>query len=323
MIQVKNLTKRYGSNIAVNNISFSVGKGEILGFLGPNGAGKTTTMNILTGYIAATDGECTINGYNVTEEPEKAKEHIGYLPENPPLYDDMTVYEYLSFVSDLKRVPKNSRKQEIDDIIDILKITNMRNRLTKNLSKGYRQRAGLAGAMIGGPEVLVLDEPTIGLDPNQISNMRGVIRGLRERHTVILSSHILPEVSAMCSRVLIINRGRVVASETTERISEIDGSRKFQIRVKGEPADVLAALAKIPAVKKSEPTQEAGTSEFVLTATGGDDIREGIFNALAEKSLPMLMFKPLGASLEDIFIRVTAGELDAETEEESANDGDN
>ena len=219
MIEVTNLVKKYGKHTAVNNISFTVKEGEILGFLGPNGAGKSTTMNMITGYIASTEGTVTIDGHDILEEPEKAKKFIGYLPEQPPLYFDMTVLEYMKFAADLKKIPKDKKKAMIEEVMDMVKITDMKNRLIKNLSKGYRQRVGLAQAILGYPEVIILDEPTVGLDPKQIIEIRDLIKSLKKKHTVILSSHILSEVSAVCDYVLIISHGKLVASDTPDNPS--------------------------------------------------------------------------------------------------------
>lgn len=310
MIEVRNLTKRYGANTAVNDISFTVTDGEILGFLGPNGAGKTTTMNIITGYISATSGDCIVNGYNILSEPEKAKKNIGYLPENPPLYNDMTVLEYLCFVAEVKKVKPNDRKKMIDSLMHTVKITDMKNRLTKNLSKGYRQRVGLAQAMMGNPDVLILDEPTIGLDPKQINDMRDVIKSLSKKHTVILSSHILSEVSAMCDRVMILNKGNIVASDTTENLSAtVSGGNRLQIRVRADKESVVNALGEVSGLNLgTDICRETGTLDMTVTSESDVDIREAVFSAMSRHNLPLLMLKPLDISLEDIFLQVTAGE---------------
>ena len=307
MIEVKNLTKCYGNITAVNDISFTVSEGEILGFLGPNGAGKSTTMNIITGYISATEGECIIGNKNILEMPEAAKKHIGYLPENPPLYGDLTVGEYLNFVADLKKVKKAERRKMITELMKSVKITDMEKRLTKNLSKGYRQRVGLAQAMMGNPDVLILDEPTIGLDPKQINEMRDLIRSLGKKHTVILSTHILSEVSAMCDRVMIINGGRIVASDTTENLSRrVTGAGRLQLRIKGDRTKIISALSGISGLTVgSEVCKEQDTLDFIVEAAEGVDIREAVFNALTGANLPLLMMKPLDRSLEEIFLQVT------------------
>ena len=241
MIEVTNLTKKYGDHIAVDHLSFRVEKGQIYGFLGPNGAGKSTTMNIITGYLAATEGTVTIDGKDVQKDPEEAKRSIGYLPELPPLYVDMTVREYLDFVAELKKVPKKERKQQIDEVMEMTQITDMQQRLIRNLSKGYRQRVGLAQAILGYPEVIILDEPTVGLDPKQIIEIRDLIRKLGENHTVILSSHILSEVSAVCDHIMIIAHGKLVASDSPENLQKLmSGSMELDLEVKGSGEECIA-----------------------------------------------------------------------------------
>ncbi len=307
MVEIKNLTKKYGNQLAVDNISFTVKKGEILGFLGPNGAGKSTTMNILTGYLSATDGTVLIDGYDVLDNPVEAKKKIGYLPEHPPLYLDMTVREYLDFVYDLKQV-KEDREEHLSKICETVKITDVADRLIGNLSKGYKQRVGLAQAMVGNPEVLILDEPTVGLDPKQIIEIRSVIKKLGREHTVILSSHILQEVNAVCERVIIINQGRLVAGDTPENLGKsISNENKFQLRVAGDERSILDVLEKIGGIKyiKSLGRKEAGSIDFILEAEPHVDVRASIFNALAEAKLPMLSLQTVDLSLEDIFLEVT------------------
>ena len=312
MIEVKNLTKRYGRHVALDNISFTVEDGEILGFLGPNGAGKTTTMNIMTGYIATTEGEVFINGTEIVAEPEKAKANIGYLPDTPPVYGDMRVDEYLRFVADIKKVKSAERKQMLADIKRVVRIEDMSSRLIKNLSKGYRQRVGLAQAMIGYPKVIIMDEPTVGLDPKQIIEMRDVVRKLGKKHTVILSSHILQEVSAVCDRVMIINKGRIVASDTTERLSSniAKGGNTMQVRVKGEKAKIMKALEGYPVIRsvKEDASREPGTFDFHLSGEGNFDIREAIFFCMSANNFPILMMKSLDLTLEEIFLQITTGE---------------
>ncbi len=317
MIEIKNLTKRYGTKLAVDDISFTVKKGEILGFLGPNGAGKSTTMNILTGYLSATGGAVTIDGHDVLDEPLLAKQKIGYLPEHPPLYMDMTVREYLDFVYDLKRV-KEDRKKHIDAICETVQIKDVEHRLIANLSKGYKQRVGLAQAMIGNPEVLILDEPTVGLDPKQIIEIRSVIKKLGRDHTVILSSHILQEVNAICERVIIINKGKLVASDTPENLGKsISNENKFQLRVAGDERSILDVLEPIRGIKyvKSLGRKETGTCDFILEAEPDVDVRTPIFMALAEAKLPILSLQTVSLSLEDIFLEVTKGVAAAEIRE--------
>ncbi|MBR5156774.1 MAG: ATP-binding cassette domain-containing protein [Clostridia bacterium] len=312
MVEIKNLTKKYGDNLAVDNISFTVSKGEILGFLGPNGAGKSTTMNILTGYLSCTDGEVKIDGYDILDNPIESKKRIGYLPEHPPLYMDMTVAEYLDFVYELKGV-KEDRAEHLGKIMEAVKITDVKDRLIANLSKGYKQRVGLAQAMVGNPEVLILDEPTVGLDPKQIIEIRDVIKKLGREHTVILSSHILQEVNAICERVIIINKGRLVASDTAENLGKsISNENKFQLRVSGDERSILDALEGISGIKyiKSLGRKEAGSIDFVIEAEPNVDVRTPIFNALAQNGLPILAMQAMDLSLEDIFLEVTQNSTD-------------
>ncbi len=308
MIEVTNLVKHYGNKKAVNDISFAINEGELVGFLGPNGAGKTTTMNVLTGYLSATSGSAKINGIDILENPIAAKRHIGYLPEQPPLYMDMTVNEYLDFICDLKGV-KEHRRQHVSDICELSGITHVYKRMVRNLSKGYKQRVGLAQALIGNPEVLILDEPTVGLDPIQIIEIRNVIKDLGKKRTVILSSHILPEVQAICERVLVINHGEIIANDTPANLSlYVDIDRKMQIRVAGPQDKVQPVLSRIPEMERVifEGTLENDTCDFILEPKGKVDIRKLVFNALAHAGYPILMFTPVSASLEDIFIKLTA-----------------
>ncbi|MBQ4047454.1 MAG: ATP-binding cassette domain-containing protein [Clostridia bacterium] len=308
MIEVTNLVKHYGDKKAVNDISFTINDGELVGFLGPNGAGKSTTMNVLTGYLSATSGSAKINGVDILEDPINAKRHIGYLPEQPPLYMDMTVNEYLDFICDLKGV-KDGRKQHIDDMCELTGITHVYKRMIRNLSKGYKQRVGLAQALIGNPEVLILDEPTVGLDPIQIIEIRNVIKDLGKKRTVILSSHILPEVQAICERVLVINHGEIIANDTPANLSRyVDIDRKMQIRVAGSVEKVQPLLARIPEMERVifEGDIEPETCDFILEPKSQIDIRKTVFNTLANAGCPILMFSPVSASLEDIFIKLTA-----------------
>ncbi len=307
MIEIKNLVKRYGTNLAVDNISFTVNDGEIMGFLGPNGAGKSTTMNILTGYLSATDGVCLINGVDILEHPTAAKQKIGFLPEIPPLYLEMTVLEYLNFVYDLKKCTLN-RKKHIAEICEVIKITDVAERLIGNLSKGYRQRVGIAQALIGNPEVLIFDEPTVGLDPVQIIEIRNLIRSLGKNHTVILSTHILPEVQAVCDRIVVINKGQIVADASTAEIDKLTGaSDRYKLKVSGNPQDILAVLRSIDGVTKAqklvEEAPEQGSSVFMIECSGSEDIRKQVFYGLAKSGdMAILSFEPVSASLEDIFI---------------------
>lgn len=308
MIEVENLVKRYGSHTAVNGLSFKVEQGQIYGFLGPNGAGKSTTMNIITGYIASTEGTVRINGHDILEEPQEARKCIGYLPEQPPLYFDMTVQEYMEFVADLKKIPKNRRSAMIDEIMQMTKIKDMKNRLIKNLSKGYRQRVGLAQAVMGYPEIIILDEPTVGLDPKQIIEIRDLIKGLAKKHTVILSSHILSEVSAVCDYVMIIAKGELVASDTPENLTKkMQSCGILSAAIKGDIQNIEAAVKTVNGLESWELTnQEDGTVAAVLQMKENMDPREEIFYALAEAKCPILMMKQEKASLEDVFLELTS-----------------
>ncbi len=319
MIEVNNLIKQYGKDIAVNDISFTVNEGEILGFLGPNGAGKSTTMNIITGYIAPTSGTVKICGYDIIDEPQKAKSKIGYLPEIPPLYVNMTVDEYLDFVCDIKKISKGDKKEVLEKIKDIVKISHVSNKIIKNLSKGYKQRVGIAQALIGNPEILILDEPTVGLDPKEIIEIRDFIKTLGKNHTVILSSHILSEISAVCDRVLILNKGVIVAQDTTENLSEnLSKNHKMNISVKGDKENIKTALEKeesIVSVIQKEENSEKDTYEFIVEASENCDIREIIFDNAIKNNYKILGMNPVEMSLEDIFLKVT------DVEENSENKG--
>lgn len=311
MIEVKNLVKKYGDHTAVDHLSFHVDKGQIYGFLGPNGAGKSTTMNIMTGYIASTSGEVLIDGHNILEEPEAAKKCIGYLPEQPPLYFDMTVAEYLKFAAELKKVSKNERETQIEQVMELTGITAMANRLIKNLSKGYKQRVGLAQAILGYPEIIILDEPTVGLDPKQIIEIRELIRKLSEEHTIILSSHILSEVSAVCDYIMIINHGKLVASDTTENLMNHSlGSNTLELTVKGEKQDVEKMLRDVEEIQKLEwkPGENEKTVSMVITTEEKTDIREKLFYMMAKAKMPILNMQFTKVSLEDIFLELTQNE---------------
>ena len=311
MIEVKNLTKRYGQHIAVDNISFEVSEGEIVGFLGPNGAGKSTTMNILTGYLSASDGVVKINGADILEEPNKAKASIGYLPEQPPLYLDMTVREYLDFMFDLKKC-KLDRQKHIAEICRVVKIQDVYGRLIKNLSKGYRQRVGLAQALIGNPPVLILDEPTVGLDPNQIIEIRTLIKNLGKHHTVILSSHILSEIEAVCDRIVIINSGHIVANDTAANLSaDFSGDRRLIVRVAGPQKEVGELINRIEGVDRVVEfgEKETGIFEFAIERKEGVDIRRALFERLAARNWPLVGMKSMEMTLEDVFIALTRDRL--------------
>ena len=303
MIEVNNLVKRYGDHTAVDHLSFKIEKGKIYGFLGPNGAGKSTTMNMITGYIASTEGTVRIDGHDILEEPEAAKKCIGYLPEQPPLYFDMTVLEYMKFVADLKKIPKDKKATMIEEVMDMVKISDMRNRLIKNLSKGYRQRVGLAEAIMGYPEVIILDEPTVGLDPKQIIEIRTLIKDLKKKHTVILSSHILSEVSAVCDYVLIISHGKLVASDTPENLGKLaEGSNTLEMLIKGEKSQIKQALESI---------------EGVNSVTIEKDEKQNLWSAkVAEINSPIYEMKSKKVSLEEIFLELTASEKPASASED-------
>lgn len=313
MIDVQNLTKNYGTHCAVDHISFHVNEGEILGFLGPNGAGKSTTMNMLTGYLSSTDGAVKIGGYDILEHPNAAKANIGYLPEQPPLYMDMTVREYLNFMYELKKCTL-PRAQHIAEICKIMKIDHVYGRLIKNLSKGYRQRVGMAQALIGNPPVLILDEPTVGLDPSQIVEIRALIKALGKKHTVILSSHILPEVEAVCDRLVIISGGRIVADDTADNlIRSYSSDRRLMVRVAGPAFEVEKLIHGIEGVNSVHPltSHESGTTDFAVELKEGADIRYALFNKLAENKYPLLSSKSMERSLEDIFMTLTSENFSA------------
>ncbi|MBQ6335622.1 MAG: ATP-binding cassette domain-containing protein [Ruminococcus sp.] len=304
MIEVKNLTKRYGGVKALDDISFTAESGEVLGLLGPNGAGKSTTMNIITGYLGATSGTVLIDGVDILEEPKKAKAKIGYLPEIPPLYQDMTVRRYLEFIFDLKKV-RLPKKAHVEEIMEIVKISDVADRVIKNLSKGYRQRVGFAGALMGNPPVLILDEPTVGLDPKQIIDIRRLIQSLGKKHTIIFSSHVLSEVAAVCDRVVMINNGRIVADSATETLGEtVNGGGVLTLEVEGSPNTVREALGAVEGVKRV--TKGVGSAYTVEYETGAD-VRRGVFYALAKANCPILSMRSGGLTLEESFLRLTEG----------------
>ena len=317
MIKVEHLVKSYGTHYALRDVSFSIEEGEVVGFLGPNGAGKSTTMNILTGCLSSNEGTVTVNGADILKDPAEAKRQIGYLPEQPPLYTDMTVEEYLCFVYDLKHctLPK---KEHITEVCEVGRIADGRRRLIRNLSKGYRQRVGIAQALIGNPPVLIFDEPTVGLDPKQIIEVRNLLRTLGKKHTVILSTHILPEVQAICDRLLIISEGRIVAARPTEELTRvIRDSRRYRLKVAGPEKEVLGLLRGIPGVQRAEAQidRERGeVSSFTFESAAGTDVRSEIFFALAERKWPVYGREPVGTDLEDVFLQLVerGGELPTE-----------
>lgn len=306
MIEINHLVKKYGQNYAVNDISFSVKEGEIVGFLGPNGAGKTTTMNILTGYLSATSGSASIAGIDILENPMEAKRHIGFLPEHPPLYLDMTVCEYLKFVYNLKKCSLG-RKAHLEEIASVIRIEDVWHRPISHLSKGYRQRVGIAQALIGNPDVLIFDEPTVGLDPKQIIEIRNLITGLGKKHTIILSSHILPEVRSVCGRIVIINKGKLVANAATDELDVLTGARKLMAKVTGEPERVRSLISSITGVTACEQLEarDGDARAYLIESQNDVDIRKMLFTKIAENGLFLVGLEPFGADLEDVFIALT------------------
>ncbi|MBQ7173779.1 MAG: ATP-binding cassette domain-containing protein [Clostridia bacterium] len=306
MIKVEHLVKNYGATNALSDVSFSVEKGEIVGFLGPNGAGKSTAMNILTGYLAPTSGSVSIDGLDIQKDPIAAKRKIGYLPEQPPLYPDLSVEEYLNFLYELKGC-KADREKHLREVAESARVYECRKKLIKTLSKGYKQRVGIAGALVGDPAVLVFDEPTVGLDPKQIIEIRNLIRGLGRSHTVILSTHILQEVQAVCDRILIINKGKLVADERTENIARMTArTRRFKLKIAGPQKEVLALLEKIPGVSRAEVLSERDEDSYTYLVESGDgvDLRKKLFYTLAEKDYPLVGMETLGVNLEEVFLSV-------------------
>lgn len=309
MIEVKNLVKKYGSHLAVDHLNFTVDTGQIYGFLGPNGAGKSTTMNIMTGYLGATEGEVLINGHNILEEPEAAKKCIGYLPEMPPLYTDMKVNEYLRFVAELKKIQKKERQEQIEKVMLMVKIMDVQDRLIKNLSKGYKQRVGLAQAILGFPEIIILDEPTVGLDPKQIIEIRELIRELAKEHTVILSSHILAEIQEVCDYIMIISKGKLVASDTPENLENLmSGTGHVALETKVPKEQMEVVLKSVPEISsvKYEETDEHTTLAYI-ESKDGTDLREKLFYTFADARIPLLTVRLNKSSLEDIFLELTQG----------------
>ncbi len=311
MIEINHLVKKYGSHVAVDDLSLTVEPGRIYGFLGPNGAGKSTTMNIITGYLAATGGEVKINGFDVLKQPEEAKKCVGYLPELPPLYMDMTVKEYLDFVAELKKLEKSLRAGYVKEAMKITKTEEVSGRLIRNLSKGYRQRVGFAQAVLGYPEILILDEPTVGLDPKQIIEIRDLIKELGKKHTIILSSHILSEISAVCDHVFIISHGKLVASDSTENLLErMTGAQEIELLVKAEEDTAETAIREVAQVERCEKTEskEDGAVQLLVTAKKDADVREAIYHTCVEHHMPILEMKAASKSLEDVFLELTSQE---------------
>lgn len=307
MIEVKHLTKRYGNHVAVNDLNFTIDKGKVYGFLGPNGAGKSTTMNIITGCLGATEGEVLIDGHSITEEPMQAKRLIGYLPEQPPVYMDMTPAEYLDFVARAKGIPAKKRAQQIETVTEKTRIQDVRNRLIRNLSKGYRQRVGIAQALLGRPEIIILDEPTVGLDPAQIIEIRELIRELGKEHTLVLSSHILSEVQAVCDAIMIISKGRLVASDTSENLTALfAGTVTLNLDVRATEDAARKVLDTVPGIEDMALSAgDPGVTHVQLKPEEDQDIRETLFFAFAKAGLPILSMMQNHASLEDVFLELT------------------
>ena len=313
MIEVRHLSKRYGTHLAVDDLSFSIDRGVVYGFLGPNGAGKSTTMNIMTGCLGATEGEVLIDGHNVAEEPMEAKKHIGYLPELPPLYGDMTPEEYLRFVARAKGLRREESARQIETVMEKTRIADVRKRLIRNLSKGYRQRVGIAQALLGNPEVIILDEPTVGLDPAQIIEIRELIRELGKEHTLVLSSHILSEVQAVCDSILILSKGRLVACDTAENLTKLmRGRENLRLLTRAEEETVRPIVEKVDGVESLAFAEEDGLTAVDVTPVEGQDVREALFNAFAEAKVPLLELRTEKASLEDVFLELTGGEAQPE-----------
>lgn len=310
MIEINNLVKRYGDKNAVKGISFTVNDGEVLGFLGPNGAGKTTTMNIITGYLSSTSGTVKVNGHDILEEPELAKKEIGYLPENPPLYNDMTVKEYLNFICDLKGVEKARRKNMLDNIVSMVKISDVYDRLIGNLSKGYKQRVGIAQALVGNPSILILDEPTVGLDPNQIIEIRRLIKALSKNHSIVISSHILSEIQEIADRVVIINRGKIAAVDTISDLSKrLSGQSKILLTFRGPVTDAVTKIRTVKGVSSavSRVANKFSQIEITISANDTSETRIAIFNLMVREGWPILELRSLDPSLEEIFLNITSG----------------
>ncbi len=321
MIEVKNLTKKYGTHIAVDNLSFRVERGMVYGFLGPNGAGKSTTMNMMTGYIAATGGTVCINGYDILKEPKKAKKCIGYLPEQPPVYQDMTVWEYLDFAAQLKQVKKPERRKQLETIIEQMQVFEVKDQLIKNLSKGYKQRVGFAQAIIGYPEVIILDEPMTGLDPKQIIEIRTLIKELSRTHTIILSSHILSEVSAVCDYILIISKGKLVASDTPEGLMTLmKGGRQLELCVCGTEDKLCEILNNIREIDHFviENGKKEEECNAIIRVGAESDIRKELFYRLASADMPIMRLGISEKSLEDVFLELTGDGMETEVMEDGS-----
>ena len=310
MIQVENITKKYGSFTAVNNINFEIDEGEIVGFLGPNGAGKSTTMNMITGFIEPTSGRIIVDGYDISKKPRKAKRQIGYMPEGVPLYSDLTVKEFVTYMAELKGVPKKEKKDKVQKAIEETGLQDVQNKLTRNLSRGYKQRVSMAGALVGEPKILILDEPTVGLDPKQITEIRSLIKELGKTHTIILSSHILSEVSQICNKVIIINKGKIVAIDTPENLEKkVESNNTTYVTVEDTENKIETMKEKIPEIKdiKLIKENEDGTKEYVLESDKDVDLRKIVFNEFAKDNITIFEMKKADTTLEDAFMKLIEG----------------
>lgn len=310
MIEVKNITKRYGKAVAVENISFTIEDGEIVGLLGPNGAGKSTTMNILTGFLEQTEGEVIIDGFDTLKKPKKAKKEIGYMPEGVPLYTDLTVKEFVTYMAEIKQVDRNTRKEKVEKIIEQTGLKDVEKKIIKNLSRGYKQRVSMAGALVGEPKILILDEPTVGLDPKQITEIRNLIKELGKTHTIILSSHILSEVSQICNKVIIINKGKIVAVDTPENLeNKVNNNNCIYVMVEDTENKVDQIKDKINGVKKIELVEENkdGTKQYLIEAKKDIDIRKTIFSEFAKENITIFEMKKADTTLEDAFMKLIEG----------------
>ncbi len=325
MIEVSGLTKKYGSNTVVDNLSFTIGENCVFGFLGPNGAGKSTTMNMITGCLAPTEGTIKINGYDMSEDSEKARQFIGYLPEIPPVYEEMTPFEYLMFVGEAKKIPKKDIKDNVYNVMEKTGIKKMENRLIKNLSKGYRQRVGIAQAILGNPQIVILDEPTVGLDPEQIIEIRDLIKEIGKTATVIISSHILTEISAVCDNILIISQGKLVAKDTTENlVGAKDGQKHIAMEIMGDKDNILAAISNIEGIIKIVPldTTDDGITNLEIIFDEALDPRAAIFNALSKENMPIISSYIKKNTLEEIFLDIVQKSFTSELTESTAKGGE-
>lgn len=310
MIEVKNITKKYGNFTAVDNINFKIEEGEIIGLLGPNGAGKSTTMNMITGYIEPTEGEIIVNGYDISKKPKKAKAQIGYMPEGVPLYSDLTVKEFVTYMAELKKVDRKTRKEKVKKIIEQTGLKDVEKKLTRNLSRGYKQRVSMAGALVGEPKILILDEPTVGLDPKQITEIRALIKELGKTHTVILSSHILSEVSQICNKVIIINKGKIVAIDTPENLEKkVESNNTTYVTVEDTENKMETIKEKIPEIKEIKliKENEDGTKQYVLESEKNVDLRKIVFNEFAKENITIFEMKKADTTLEDAFMKLIEG----------------